>query len=275
MPRREIASAWREELRDRRPGRLRAALRHELSGGQQQRVALARAVVMEPQAAAVRRAAVEPRRRAARAHALRADRIAAPARPHLGLRHPRPGRGDGDERPHHRDAGRPHRPGGRAARTSTSARRAASSPTSSATAISSKRKSPASRTIACTLPLPSARSFVPERMPRRVCACSSPSGRNGLCSIMGRADAPTPSLSRFGSAIFLAMPGVCARGRRRHVARARDRGADPQSRRADSCFRGAGKLQADPRERRGMSCRDGRIVIAGLDPAGHPVNPHR
>ena len=46
------------------------------------------------------RAAVEPRRQAARADARRARRAPAPARGDGRLRHPRPGRGDDDGRPH-------------------------------------------------------------------------------------------------------------------------------------------------------------------------------
>ena len=54
----------------------------------------------------VRRAAVEPRRQAARRDARRAEGAPAPARHHLGLRHPRPRGGARDLRPDHGDARR-------------------------------------------------------------------------------------------------------------------------------------------------------------------------
>ena len=82
-------------LEDRRPG--------QLSGGQQQRVALARAIVIEPRVLLLRRAARRARPEAAPADAVRAEAAAARARHHLRLRHPRPGRGAGDVRPHRGD----------------------------------------------------------------------------------------------------------------------------------------------------------------------------
>ena len=60
------------------------------------------------------RAAVEPRRQAARADARRAHRAAATPRGDDRVRHPRPGRGDDDGRPH-RDHERGRAPAGRAA----------------------------------------------------------------------------------------------------------------------------------------------------------------
>ena len=62
--------------------------------------------------AAARRAAVQSRRQAARAGAPRAARPAAAARPHHDLRHPRPGRGEHDLRPHRGDE-RGRHPAGR------------------------------------------------------------------------------------------------------------------------------------------------------------------
>ena len=66
--------------------------------------------------AAVRRAAVQPRRPAAPPDARGDPRAAAAARPHRGLRHPRPGGGAGGLRPHHRHERRPHRAAGQPAR---------------------------------------------------------------------------------------------------------------------------------------------------------------
>ena len=67
-------------------------------------------------AAAARRAAVQPRRQAARVAALRAQAAAARAGHHLGLRHPRPGRGAGAVHAHRRHAGRQRGAAGQAAR---------------------------------------------------------------------------------------------------------------------------------------------------------------
>ena len=66
--------------------------------------------------AAVRRAAGRARPQAAPADAVRAEGAAEAAGRHPGLRHPRPGRGAGDERPHRRDEPRPGRAGRRADR---------------------------------------------------------------------------------------------------------------------------------------------------------------
>ena len=69
-----------------------------------------------PEGVPVRRAALQPRRQAARGDARR-DQGAAPApEDDDGLRHPRPGRGDDDGRPHRRHAGRQHRADRHAAR---------------------------------------------------------------------------------------------------------------------------------------------------------------
>ena len=61
--------------------------------------------------AVVRRAAIQSGRQVARRHAHRAARAAAPAGRHVGLCHPRPGRGAGDVGPHRGDARRRHRAG--------------------------------------------------------------------------------------------------------------------------------------------------------------------
>ena len=74
----------------------------QLSGGQQQRVALARALVNLPERAAARRAARRARPQAARGDAARAQAHPARGRDHVRLRHPRPGRGADDVRPHRR-----------------------------------------------------------------------------------------------------------------------------------------------------------------------------
>ena len=75
----------------------------QLSGGQQQRVALARALVNLPERAAPRRATRRPRPQAPRGDAVRAQADPARGRDHVRVRHPRPGRGADDERPHRRD----------------------------------------------------------------------------------------------------------------------------------------------------------------------------
>ena len=58
---------------------------------------------------AARRAAVQPRRQSSRGDALRDPPAARRISHHHGLRHPRPGRGDGHLRPHRRDEPRAHR----------------------------------------------------------------------------------------------------------------------------------------------------------------------
>ena len=93
-------------LLDRKPG--------QLSGGQRQRVALARAIVREPARLPDGRAAVEPRRRAAGADPGRHRRAAGAAVDDHALRHPRPGRGDDDGRPHRRHERGEAATGGRA-----------------------------------------------------------------------------------------------------------------------------------------------------------------
>ena len=80
----------------------------------------------------VRRAALQPRRQAARPDAHRDQAPACPGADHVGLRHPRPGRGDDPGRPRRGDARRPGPAGRHAARRSTPSRSTASSRASSA-----------------------------------------------------------------------------------------------------------------------------------------------
>ena len=82
--------------------------------------------------AAARRTARRPRPQAARGDAARAEADPARGRHHVHLRHPRPGRGAHDERPHRGHEPRPGRADRDAARRSTPRRRASSSPGSSA-----------------------------------------------------------------------------------------------------------------------------------------------
>ena len=93
---------------------------------------------------AVRRAALQPRRQAPPPGARGDPRIAAEARPDLGLRDPRSGRGARGLGSHHRHAQRRDRPGGRPARALRAAPSTASSPTSSATPTWSTPRSPPS-----------------------------------------------------------------------------------------------------------------------------------
>ncbi len=69
-----------------------------------------------PAGAAARRADGGARQEAARRDAIRADGAAAPARPHLHHRDPRPERSDDGRRPHRRDGSRPADAGGAAGR---------------------------------------------------------------------------------------------------------------------------------------------------------------
>ena len=87
----------------------RRAIPFQLSGGQQQRVALARALAVRPQGAAARRAALGARRQDPRLAARGDPRDPARARHHHDLRHPRPGRGAVDVRPHRGDERRRRR----------------------------------------------------------------------------------------------------------------------------------------------------------------------
>ena len=103
---------------------------HQLSGGQQQRVATRARAGLQPAGDPARRAAVQPRRQAARGSArlaARADRAHAAVG---AVRDARPGRGDGDVRPHPAAQQRPHRAAGHAAADVRDARRRCSPPTS-------------------------------------------------------------------------------------------------------------------------------------------------
>ena len=97
-----------EHLLDRRP--------RQLSGGERQRVALARALVREPTAFPPGRAAVQSGCQAARLSSQRDQAVSATHRNDDDLCHSRPGRGDGDGRPHRRDRPRQNPPGGNADR---------------------------------------------------------------------------------------------------------------------------------------------------------------
>ena len=98
----------------------------------------------QPPAAAPRRAAGRTRPEAAREHAAGPQTPPARGRDHLHLRHPRSGRGAGDERPAGGHERRPGRAAGDADRGLRQARRPRSSPASSARpTCSSARASPA------------------------------------------------------------------------------------------------------------------------------------
>ena len=112
------------EFADRRPS--------QLSGGQQQRVALARALVNLPSALLLDEPLAALDLKLREAMQLELKRIQREVGHHVHLRHPRPGRGADDERPHRGDEPGPRR-ADRHARGDLRARRRASSwPASSA-----------------------------------------------------------------------------------------------------------------------------------------------
>ena len=78
-----------------------------LSVNDLQKVALGRSMIVQAGDLPARRAVLEPRRRLPRVHACRAEANPARDRTDDGLRHPRPGRGDGHGRPDRRDGSRP------------------------------------------------------------------------------------------------------------------------------------------------------------------------
>ena len=121
VPESEIKAGDRPRRRDPRPARAAEAQAAPALG----RPAAARGArpLHRAQSAGlpVRRAAVQPRRQAARPDAHRDQAAARPGADDLGLRHPRPGRGDDAGRPHRGDARRPG-PAGRHAAASTASR---------------------------------------------------------------------------------------------------------------------------------------------------------
>ncbi len=112
------------DLLDRKPA--------ALSGGQRQRVALARAMVARPSAFLMDEplSNLDAKLRAADPH--RAGRAAPAPGDDVRLRHPRPGRGHDDGRPHRGHGRRPPAAGGNRPRRSTTPRPTSSSPASSA-----------------------------------------------------------------------------------------------------------------------------------------------
>ena len=119
----ELRKLPREEVR-RRVGRDARCRAHGASGGALSGRAVRRAAAArrarardrdQAAGAAARRAAVEPRCQPARGDALRDPPAARRVPHHHGLRHPRPGRGDGHVGPHRGDEPGPHRAGRRPA----------------------------------------------------------------------------------------------------------------------------------------------------------------
>ena len=132
MPKAEIDAARRAAAAMLHIEPISTASPKALSGGQRQRVAMGRAIVRDPKVFLFDEplSNLDAKLRGAGAH--RDQGAVAAAADHDGLRHPRPGRGDDDGRPHRRHAERRH-PADRHARDGLSSdRRTGSSPVSSA-----------------------------------------------------------------------------------------------------------------------------------------------